>query len=276
MKNIFHKISGHDNKGFSLAEELSALVIGAMILVSVLGIYSRAENSAASIMWRLDSSRLPNEVFERITEDIDRIITPGSDTKIIIANKFERGFPTSRMTILKTYYDSANKPQTFEQIIWQNRYDFNSDANGLVLYRSHGGIAMEDKLLDESKEDWQRELFVPVCEGVTFFKIQVLQGENLVDNWNGDTLPLGIVVTISFGSLFENPNKTLDVPEEEKIKWTIAVNKTRKISFALAERTEKEENDVNDVNTPAIDKGKSGGKDSNEAAGGKKINSRKL
>jgi prepilin-type N-terminal cleavage/methylation domain-containing protein len=39
----------NDHKGFSLAEVLAALTIGAMILVTVLGIYSRAESSAAAI-----------------------------------------------------------------------------------------------------------------------------------------------------------------------------------------------------------------------------------
>ena len=42
----------------------------------------------------------------------------------------------------------------------------------MVLYRRHNGIALEDKLLDEPKQAFERQLFIPVCGGVTFFSIQ--------------------------------------------------------------------------------------------------------
>lgn len=225
--------------GFSLAEVLVALTIGAMVLVAVLGIYSRAESSAAAITRKLDSSRLPSEVLQRIAEDLDRTVAPGADTKVTIDNKFENGFSTAQLTVLKTIYDSKNKEQTFEKIIWQTSYD--NDANGLVLYRSHSGIALEDKLLDEQKEDWEKELFVPVCTGVTFFKIQVPRGGNLQDKWTGDSLPSGIVVTISFAKPFKTLAGTLDVPDEEKVTRNIAIDRTRKIKFILVKKEDEEE-----------------------------------
>ena len=147
------------------------------------------------------------------------------------------------MIILKTYHDSKNNPQTFEEITWQTSYDYDSEAEGLVLYRSHKGIAVEDKLLDEEKEDWETELFVPICEGVTFFKIQVPKGEEFLNSWTSASLPKGIVITISFTEPFKMLDGTLDVLDEEKIKRTIAIDRTRKIKFILIKKEYEEDTD---------------------------------
>ena len=221
--------------GFSLAEVLAALTIGAMILVAVLGIYSRAEHSASAITRRLDSFRLPHEILQRIAEDLDKIITADTDTKITIENKFEEGFPTAKLTIQKTIYDKDNKQQTFEEIIWQTSYDF--DANSLVLYRSHSGIALEDKLLDEKREDWEKQYpFVPVCIGLTVFKIQIPKGDSFQDKWTSTTLPPGITVTISFAKPYKTITGVLDVLDSEKITRTIAIDRARKIKFILVQK----------------------------------------
>ena len=73
--------------GFSLAEMLAAMVIGAMVLVAVLSVYNRAERSAAAVTGRLDVSRTPREILQRIAEDIDRIVSSGSGAQITILNK---------------------------------------------------------------------------------------------------------------------------------------------------------------------------------------------
>jgi hypothetical protein len=139
------------------------------------------------------------------------------------------------MTIRKTVYDSRNQEQTFEQIIWQTSYDYDSDANGLVVYRSHTGMALEDRLLDEQRADRERPYsFVPICAGITYFKIQVPRGEIFQDRWTSPSLPRGITVTMSFAEPFRTVRGTFDVPEEEKITRTIAVDRTRKMRFALA------------------------------------------
>ncbi len=222
--------------GFSLAEVITALTIGAMVLVAVLGIYGRAERSAAAVTRKLDSSRLPSEVLQRIAEDLDGIISTGSDTKITIENKFESGLATARLTITRIFYDSRNKEQTFEKIVWQSNYDFEGGIDGLVLYRSHSGITLEDKLLDKNKDDWERELFVPICTGITFFRIRVPRGETPLDRWTSSSLPPGIEVAISAAEPFKKANGTLDVPDEEKITRTIAIDRTRKIKFSIEKR----------------------------------------
>ena len=117
--------------GFSLAEVLAAVTIGSMILVAVLSIYNRADKSAAKVTQRLQSTQLSSEVLQRIAEDLDRIISSDPDTTINIQNKFKNGFPAAKLTITKTIKDNANKEQTFEEIVWQSLYDYESPDTGL-------------------------------------------------------------------------------------------------------------------------------------------------
>jgi hypothetical protein len=205
----------------------------------MLGIYSRAEHTADVISRRLDNSRLPGEVLQRIAEDLDRMISAGSNAKITVENKFEGGLASARLTIRKTLIDKDNNEQAFEEIIWQTSADV--DSNGLVLYRSHSGLTVEDKLLDKKRAAWEKDYsFVPICSGVTFFKVQVQQGENLQDNWTSGSLPAGIVADISFAEPYRTVTGTLDVSDTEKVTRTIAIDRTRKIRFEIVPTGEKE------------------------------------
>jgi hypothetical protein len=239
------KISLNTSKnlqGFSLAEMLAALTIGVMILVAVLGIYIRAERSASAIGRRFDSSRLPGEILQRIAEDLDRTISVGSNAKVTIENKFQNGLPSARLTIRKTIRDSKDQEHVFEEIIWQSSADV--DSNSLVLYRSHSGMVLEDRLLDEKRARWEKDYsFVPICAGVTFFKIQVPQGEAFQDSWTSDAMPVGIVATISFARPFGTVAGTFDVPDEEKVARTIAIDRTRKIGFVVIPIEEEKKGD---------------------------------
>jgi len=225
-------------RGISLAEVLAALTIGAMVMVAVLGIYHRAEKSVTAMTRKLDGSRLPGEILQRIAEDLDNIISSDSDAKITIENKFENVasiglISAARLIITRTIQDSKAKEQKYEEIIWQSSYDFQSASNGLILYRSHSGMNMEDKVLEKNKDDFERELFVPLCGGVTYFKITALAGKDPIERWNGAP-PRGIVVTISFAEPYKKVDGTLDVPDEEKITRTIAIDRTRKIRFDIS------------------------------------------
>jgi len=228
--------------GFSLAEVLAAITIGSMILVAVFGIYNRAEKSATIVTRKLQSSQLSSEVLQRIAEDLDRIISSNSDTTITIENKFKNGFPAAKLTITKTIKDNTNKEQKFEEIVWQSLYDYESPITGLVLYRGYSGIALEDKVLDKNKDDIELDRSVPICSGVTFFSINALQNGKPVDKWDGPP-PSGITVTISFAEPFKRVNGTLDVLDMEKNTRTIAIDRTRKIRFAL--ETTKSPEDAN-------------------------------
>jgi hypothetical protein len=212
-----------------------------MVLVTMLSIYRQAQTSAAAVERKIESSRLASEVLQRIAEDLDRMVGNGSDTKIIVQNKFEEGYPTAQLTIKEAIKGSKNKPQNFETVVWQASYDYEGDANGLVLYRSHSGMAIEDKVLDEYKEDWERALFVPICSGVTYFKVQIPKGDDLLNRWPGTSLPRGIVVTISFADPVETLMGTWEVLDEDKVVRTIAVDRTRKIKYVFVKVEEEEE-----------------------------------
>ncbi len=224
--------------GFSLAEVLAAMTIGAMVIVAVLAIYHRAEHSASAAIQKIDESQLPREVLQYIAEDLDSMISSDSGAKVTIQNKLEstasgKLIPAARLTFTRTITDDRNREILFEEIIWQSSYNIESLAEGLVLYRSHSGIHMEDKVLQQNKFDWERELFVPICSGVTFFNISATSADNLVERWDGDP-PTGITVTLSFAEPFKNVDGTYNVPEEEKFSRTIAINRTRKIKFDIA------------------------------------------
>ncbi len=229
-------------QAFSLAEVLVAVTIGAMVLIAVLTIYGRAETSAAAIDEKLGRNRLPYDILQRITEDIDKIIIAGSETSITVENKLDNGLASAQLTILKTYYDKKNEKKPFEQIVWQS--DYVGSAGSLVLYRSHSGLVMEDKLLDSKKEDWEREMFVPFCDGITFFKVQVRSGRNIRDRWTANALPDGIIVTVSFAPPFKTIAGTLDVPDSEKITRTIAIDRTRKLKFVIVPKEKSDEQSV--------------------------------
>jgi len=246
--------------GFSLAEVLAALTIGSMVLVAVLSIYSQVETAATAITRKLDGSQLPFEVLQCIAEDVDRIVEGDADTSVTIENKFEKGYQSARLVILRTISDSKGKARTFEEIIWQTAYDYENDANGLVLYRSYSGIGLEDKLLDEQRQSWEKEYpFVPICDGVTFFKIEVRRGDYALDEWTPGPLPPGIIATISFAEPFEALDGTLDVLDVEKITQTIAVDRTRKIGFMFVKKeydSEEEDEDSEEEDEDSEEVGK--------------------
>ncbi len=226
------KIINQKNRAFTLVEILAAVTIGSMVLIVVLTLYSRAQAGASYCLAKLENHRLPREVLQRIAEDIDRIAGSGQQARINVQNKFQDGLPVAKMEIQRFISDTKGQPQTLEKVVWQSNID--PDTGLLTLYRSHSGIALEDKLLDSQKEAWQRELFVPVCTGLTFFKIEVPQGDALLSGWSNEKLPPAIMITLSFAQPYKTISGTLDVPEEDKVIRTLAVDKTRKLRFTLS------------------------------------------
>jgi prepilin-type N-terminal cleavage/methylation domain-containing protein len=218
--------------GFSLAEVIVALTIGSMILVSILTVYNRIRLSANAVESKFESSGLKNEVLQRIAEDMDRIISSDTDTKVAIENKVTNGYHSAMIAFTKNYKDSEKRDRTFERITWTCGYDYQSQAGRLALYRSYTGVGLEDKVLDKKKYDWEREAYVPICSGITFMKISAIQDKGPVDKWDA-VPPPGIIVTISFAEPIKKADGSYDVPEEEKFTRTIAIDRTKKINFDI-------------------------------------------
>jgi len=232
-------------KAFSLTEILVVMMISATVLIAAIAIYTHSEKSAAALAAKLDEFELPREILQRIAEDIDSLATAGLDTSVTIENQLTDGYQTAKLTISNQFYNNAGQKKTFEEVIWQANYD--RDYDSLILYRSHGGLAPEDQLLETDLQEFQRQAFVPIAAGLTYFKIQAMQGDQTQDKWTSTELPKAIVAQLSFAEPFKAPTGGLEVFDEDKIVRTIAVNRARKISYKFVEK-EFDFMDVNDVN----------------------------
>ncbi len=249
MKITGIKTSNH-KKAFTLVEILAAMTVGTMILIVVMALYSRGQSGSVAVITRLESDRLPRELFQRISEDLDRVIGADQGTQIDILNKYQDGYSMAKLEILRNYNDTKDQPQVLEKIVWQSSID--PDTGLLTLYRSHSGIAMEDALLDAQKEPWQRELYVPICKGITMFRIEVPRPDIPLDRWTGEVLPPAVKITLSFAQPYKTVTGTFDVNEESKIVRTIAIDRTRKLAFNL-QTFDANQIDANnpDANNPA-------------------------
>jgi prepilin-type N-terminal cleavage/methylation domain-containing protein len=261
-------------KGFSLIEVITVLTITAMTMIAAIGIYNRVKATAVSINQKLDENALPTEILQRIAEDLDRLATPGSDTTLTIVNKLDiSGYNIARLIILNRIYDKNNKPQTFEEIVWQTSYDHFEEA--LILYRSHGGRNLEDKVITDDiqaeRQERGTEFLIPLCSGITYFKIRIPlvktvgeskkaqevgakdetveeESEKFLEKWTSVKLPKAIAVTISFAEPYLDVTGQLDVPENEKITRTIAIDRTRRIKYRFIKK-DFETEDANDIDS---------------------------
>lgn len=234
--------------GFTLAEALATLAIAAMIMAAAAGIYIRIRRVEISINSRLKEGALGREVLQRVAEDIDRLALPGADITMIIKNKTEEGgYKSSQMVIESSIYDKDNKKQVFEKIVWQSKAD--ADANGMIVYRAHSGYTVEDKMLDEPKQQYEREMFVPVCRGASLFLIEAASSADSKFSlgWNKEKLPGGVQISISFAEPIENLLGDMEVPQEEIKSRVVAVDRIRQMAYQFVKADIPDINDINDV-----------------------------
>ncbi len=157
MESIDNKMRSY-KRAFTLVEILAALTVGTMVLLAVLALYNRGQSGSAAVINKMESNRLPREVFQRIAEDLDRVAGGDQGTQIDILNKLQDGLSAAKLEIFRPINDAKDQQQTLEKIVWQSSTD--PESGLLTLYRSHSGIAMEDALLDNQKEPWQTGSFI--------------------------------------------------------------------------------------------------------------------
>jgi hypothetical protein len=241
----------HPSRAFSLIEILTVLTLSAMILASVILIYNRVRNSAVAITTRLNKQGLPDELLQKIAEDIDRLAAPGFDASIIIRNKVDSGYNSAQLVIENRYYGSSQPPTAniYERVVWQSNYD--PFLGQMILYRSHSGLNLEDKLVDNvhSGED-KPELFVPVCSGLTYFGIFALTGNETEDqepapSWQKQTMPNGILLGLSLEPMTQLEDGSFALPEGGIVYRAVAVDRTRSISYKFTPKLA----DPNDPNS---------------------------
>lgn len=239
------------HRGFSLIETLAAVTITSMIVVAAISVYGRIRATAEAVERRIENTMPPNEIVQRIAEDIDRLTLPGLETTMSIANKFDGRYNLCRMEIVTRFYDGREPPapQIYEKVVWQSDYDVAADA--VILYRSHSGLNLEDKLVDRDLEALQqggREVFIPVATGITFFEIIVPQGDNEFREWRLSSLPRAVRVRISFAQ----PREDFETGEwlvfdEDKVVRTVAIDRTRKLRYRFVRKEFELDDDPNAV-----------------------------
>lgn len=216
--------------GFSLVEMLVVVALVAMILIGALQVYQRLRADASTLTGKLEETRLAEEVLQRIAEDIDRIAAPGFDAAIQVRNKIDNGFASAQLTIESKYFGGQPpQPRIYERVVWQTAY--NPDEGGLILYRMHGGLNVEDKILDENKSPTEQTLFIPTALGLTYFSIEALNNQKSASLWMQNELPKGLRIGVSFAPMEEGPDGRWAVPEEAILRRTVAVNRIRPFTY---------------------------------------------
>lgn len=237
MKGILHQsltCQKPRRSGFTLTELMVAVVIASMLLTVLLAISSHVQQSAASIEQSLSEFELIQEVLQLIAEDLDTKIDPEAGTTLTVFNRMEDGYPTAKMVITTTMKDEKFVDQMLEEITWQANVDM--QTNRIVLYRSHAGQILEDKLLDQRRDDMESLTpFVPVCGGLTAFRIEVYRNEEWTQQWASPTLPTGIRVVMSDAPADKNVRGEWEVPEEALVRRTMAIDRTRELKFKVAD-----------------------------------------
>jgi len=246
MKN--HKVQS--GSAFTLIETIVVLMLGTLILIAVLGVYSRIRTSGGVILDRLQQNRLQVEILQKIAEDIDRLAAPGFDATISFQNRLNNGYRSAALTLQNSYYDKNDKKETYEQIEWRTSYD--SAYDSLTLYRMHGGLNVEDKVLGV---DPDVPPYIPVAQGVTYFELKAQQGETVLGSWTSETLPKAVRVGISFALPRELEDGSVGVPEEEIFFRTIAIDRTRLIPYQFIKKRfdlpeETDPNDISEIADP--------------------------
>ncbi|MBM4104066.1 MAG: prepilin-type N-terminal cleavage/methylation domain-containing protein [Planctomycetes bacterium] len=237
-------------RGFSLIEILTVLTLSATILAAVILIYNRVRNSAAAITTRLNNQGLPDELLQKIAEDIDRLAAPGFDASISIRNKEDSGYNSAQLVIENRYYGNSQPPtaKIYERVVWQSNYD--PFLGQMVLYRSHSGLNLEDKLVDTVRNGENNpELFVPVCSGLTYFGVFALTGRETEEqepasSWQRQTMPNGILLGLSLEPMTQLEDGSFVLPEGSIVYRAVAVDRTRPIPYKFTVKL-TEPNDPN-------------------------------
>jgi hypothetical protein len=235
--SLFHAHRSGNRAGTSLPEVMVALVIAAMVLVAVLGVFNHVQRSSSAIIKEVESSHLPSEVLQLIAEDIDRLVDSSKNVQLTVENKSDNGYPIARLVLTKTYTDMEAVDQVLEKITWQAAVDL--EVGRVVLYRCHEGLLSEDTLHDQKRTDVEKLFpFIPVCGGLTAFSIRVPQGVNWLDRWQNPKLPTGIEVMLSLGDPVDTPSGQYEILAQDQILRTIAIDRTRTIPFAIEPTSE--------------------------------------
>lgn len=250
--------NSHDQfcrKGFTLLEISIVLAVMASAIIVTMTIYSRVSKAAERVEQEISSDNTAVGVLQLIAEDIDRISASGEGTEIRIENKSIDGIDKSQMILTSYIYDNNNKKQPYERVTWRSYFD--EYDRMLYLYRAHGGIVLEDTMLDKvvsfshlegqkiSQEQLQEndnEMFVPICRGMSLFEFCVPADDDNEESepkysWSGTKMPNAVTINISFAEPIEDVFGDYIIPEDKIYTRTAATDRLRDIDFQFVKKT---------------------------------------
>jgi hypothetical protein len=138
--------AGRLRPGLSLLELVISMTIAGMVLVTLFTIYSQTRHDANTISSSLEGSGLSERIQQLIAQDLDRFYAITEDVTFNMQPKPEGGLTGATLIMESRIYDGRSRPIPYERIIWQTRYD--AETQSMVLYRGHSGLISEDKLLE--------------------------------------------------------------------------------------------------------------------------------
>ncbi len=229
------KISGD---GFALVELLTALFIVCILVISLTTIYDASTRAIASVNQRIEKGSSTSEIMRLIVDDITKASSAGTDTTFTLKSKLSGGAALYRFEIASKIYDNTGKELIYQKVIWQSDYDFITDT--ISLYRSAGGMMPSDPIAStQAKENPQSDIFIPVCQGLTYFTIKVPQIQDTpqgqivdyLDQWANDEMPGGVVVELSFEPPVEYVTGEIEVLPEDRLVESISLNRSKEYRF---------------------------------------------
>jgi hypothetical protein len=227
-------------RGLTLVELVISILIAGMMMVSLFFIYSHSRGTIEDISRGLDQSQLPERILQLIAQDVDRFSADSDDLTILSEISRQSGLYSSKLTLQTQIYDGSMRPVPYEKVVWETRYDAETDS--MILYRSHSGLVSEDNLLESQRTAEEASAFVPLCSGLTYFNIDRFPKSSI-------GLPNQLIVSLSFAQPEVEGGEKVIAPELIMTR-TIAVNRLRKIGYIFTEPNLAEP-DVNEPDAPS-------------------------
>lgn len=228
-------------KALTLYELLAALAVTALILIAALSLLQVCLNATAKIDYELTQNAGSREVLQKLAEDINSI-SSDTNTTVKLSKHAKNGVDIMRLEMENYFIGKGEAKRKYRRIIWQSDYD--PDTGLIVIYRCHSGLLLEDSLVStEQQAEPDREIYVPVCINATHFNVSVFNGEDIAESWAADQLPSGLVAEISFAEPVEDITGNWIVPDEDIMRRTISVNRSKEYQYRFLDKNLEQQYD---------------------------------
>ncbi|AQQ09380.1 Type II secretory pathway, component PulJ [Sedimentisphaera cyanobacteriorum] len=222
-------------KGLTLLELLAALAVTSIILITMVTLLYASQNTLKTINTELDASTRSQEILQKIAEDINEFAAEGENVTFKLESKNTPEGLLYRFEMTNYFNTTSNQKDVFKKVVWQS--DFDVMLGTFVIYRSRSGMQLEDSVVStEQKQNPEREIYVPVTTGATYFSLQAYDNDKLLDEWKDDDMPGAMFIGVSFDPPVELITGEVVVPEEDRFYRTVSVSRARNYDFKFVEK----------------------------------------